>query len=239
MGLKLSTGLRNSLLADAFHMGTTLQYNDNGGSPDTITDSENTFLTRGFRVGDAITTANSTTAGNDISGIILTAVSASTLTFATGTLAATEAFEADTTVTSDNGESFQELLKDGVIRIYSGSQPSSADDAETGTLLVTITVGSGAFTPGSPTNGLEFGPIVSGILSKRSDEVWSGVGVAAGTAGWFRYYSNPMDTGANATAVRFDGNVATSGAVINMSSTNIVIGATSTVDTFTITLPAS
>ena len=239
MALRLSTGLRNSILADAFNIGATMAYVDGGGGNDYITDSENSFLTRGFRVGKNFTTAGSTTGANDLTNEPILAVAAGKLEFATGQVNTPEAFAAGTTITSDNGESFQELMKDGVIRIYSGSQPASADSAETGTLLLTITLNSGAFTPGSPTNGLEFGPVISGVVSKLASEVWSGLGVANGTAGWFRFYSNEMDTGADSTAVRFDGSVGTSGANLNMSSTSVVENATTTVDSFSITLPAS
>ena len=226
MALKLSTGMRNSILANAFNIGATLTYNDNGASPDTITDSENSFLTRGFRVGDSITTTNSTTGGNDISGVAITALTASTLSVATGTLAATEAFTATTTLTSNNTGSLQELLAGGTIRIYSGNQPSDADSAETGTLLVTIST-------------LNLGPVVSGTVSKLASETWSGTAGASGTAGYFRFYSSDIDTGADATSVRLDGTVGTSGATLNLSSTNIVSGATVTIDTFQITMPAS
>jgi len=226
MGLKLSTGLRNSLLANAFNIGATLTYNDNGGSPDTITDSENSFLTRGFRVGDNITTTNSTTGGNDISSVAITALTASTLSVATGTLAATEAFTATTTLTSDNRGSLQELLAGGTIRIYSGSQPSDADQAETGTLLATIT----------PVN---LGPTVSGTVSKLASETWQVNAVATGTAGYFRFYASAVNTGADITAVRMDGNIGTSGATLNLSTTNIVSGAPVVITTFQITMPAA
>jgi len=226
MALKLSTGLRNSLLANAFNVGTTMTYNDNGGSPDTITDTENSWLTRGFAVGQSITTANSTTGGNDISGIAITAITASTLSVATGTLAATEAFEADTTITSNNTGSLQELLANGILRIYSGAQPSDPDAAETGTLLVEMT-------------SLNLGPVVSGTVSKLASETWSGTAAASGTAGWFRFLSNDDVTGASSTAVRFDGSVGVSGTTLTLSSTSIVSGATVTVDNFSLTMPAS
>ncbi|MEA3341911.1 MAG: hypothetical protein U9R15_18265, partial [Chloroflexota bacterium] len=224
---------------DAYLVGTSLAYSDNGAGEDTITDSESRFLTAGFRVGDTFDTANSTTAGNDESGVTLTGVAAGTLSFVTGTLAATEAFEATTYVVGDNGGSLKEVMQDGIIHIYSGSQPADADSAETGTKLVEITVSSGAFTPGAAGNGLEFKKEISGTLSKNSLEAWSGVASATGTAGWFRFYDNNEDTGADATAVRFDGSVGTSGAQLTVSSTSITSGATITVDSFDITLPAN
>lgn len=239
MALKLSTGLRNSLLGDAFLKGTNLQYNDNGVSSDTITDSSNRFKDAGFRVGDAITCANSTTAGNDISGITLTGVANGTLTFATGTLAATESFLSSTTVTSNNGGSFKTLMQNGIIEIYSGSQPSDADSAETGTKLVRLTLSGGSFTAEAAANGLEFKVENDGTISKNTDETWQGEASATGTAGYFRFYDNNYDTGADKTAVRFDGNVGTSGAQLNISNTSITSGATVTVDTFDVTLPAS
>lgn len=239
MALRLSKGFKNSMLGDAFLMGTSLAYSDNGGSEDTITDSENRFINAGFRVGANFSTTGSTTAGNDETGVAITGVTAGTLSFVTGTLSASEAFLATTKLVSDNGGSFQDLMLDGVLEIYSGSQPASADDAETGTKLVRITIGSGAFTPGSATNGLEFDPVINGVISKASDEIWSGVGLVAGTAGWFRFYSNDYDSGADETAVRFDGSVGTSGAQLNLSSVSVAVGATITIDSFSVTLPSS
>lgn len=44
------------------------------------------------------------------------------------------------------GGSFRDAFQGGKIKIYSGAQPASANDAPTGTLLVTITLASGAHT---------------------------------------------------------------------------------------------
>lgn len=239
MTIRISDGLRCSLMGDAFLKGASLSYNDNGGSPDTITDSDNRFLKAGFKVGDAITTTGSTTGGNDISAIVLTAVAAGTLTFVTGTLAATEAFIAATTLIGNNGGDYKALFTNSVLEIYSGSQPSDPNEAETGTKLLRVTIGSGAFTPGAAGNGLEFKQVLQGELSKNADEVWSGVGLANGTAGWFRLYDNLYHSGAVASAVRLDGSVGTSGANMILSSTAIKLNATSTIDQFDITFPAN
>ena len=108
--------------------------------------------------------------------------------------------------------SFAETFKNGVLAIYSGTQPASADDAETGTLLCLITNDSGAFTPGQPTNGLNFGAPVNGQIDKAAGETWSGTVLADGVAGWFRFYDNSYTTGASTTAKRFDGAIADTGA---------------------------
>ncbi|MHC1788994.1 hypothetical protein [Solidesulfovibrio sp.] len=135
--------------------------------------------------------------------------------------------------------SFKTIMQNGVIRIFAGVQPASADDAEGASPLLEITVASGAFTPGTATNGLNFAAPAAGACAKAAGEVWSGVAAASGTAGWYRFYANDRTTGADTTHARFDGSVSTSGAQLNMSSTAITAGATTTIDSFAITLPAS
>lgn len=132
---------------------------------------------------------------------------------------------------------FAATFANGVIEIYTGTQPATADAAVAGTLLGTVTLASGAFTPGVATNGLTFASAANGAVSKSG--VWSFNGVAAGTAGWFRLKGNAVDAGALSTTLpRLDGSVATSGADLNLSNIVIAIGAPSTIDTFTFTIPA-
>ena len=135
--------------------------------------------------------------------------------------------------------SFKTIMQYGTIRIFPGVQPSSADDAEGATPLLEITVSSGAFTPGANANGLNFDDPVDGACAKAAAEVWSGVASATGTAGWFRFYANDRTTGADTDHARFDGSVSTSGAQLNMSSTSITAGATTTIDSYKVTMPAS
>ena len=239
MALRLSTGLRNSLLGNAYLKGTSMAYVDGGTGNDYITDSENRFLKAGFKVGDLFSTIGSTTAGNDLSNEPILAVAAGKLEFATGKVNTAEDFVAATDITGDNEGSLNELFKDGIIHIYSGSQPADADSAETGTKLLEITVSSGDFTPGSPTNGLELAAPYEGKIGIKDGEAWSGVGIADGIAGWFRFYDNLEQEGDLESAIRLDGNCGTSGAQLNMSSTSIKTGATTTIDSFDVTMPAS
>ena len=134
---------------------------------------------------------------------------------------------------------FKTILQNGVIRIFPGVQPASADDGEGASPLLEITVSSGAFTPGTATNGLNFAAPAAGACAKASGEVWSGAAATSGTAGWFRFYANDRAAGADTTHARFDGSVSTSGAQLNMSSTAITAGATTTIDSFVVTMPAS
>jgi len=244
----------------------------------------------------------------------------------------------------DRDGSLKRALYGGVLKIYSGSQPSSADAAATGTLLASITIGSGTLTnevratgsveltggasgsvdaltvdgvsiidnavpfntslaqtasdladeinssmstpdytasasgavvtikaaPGTgagpntfavvtttttitktdtnfsggvtQVNGLKLGDVSAGVLNKVSGDTWSGVAVASGTAGWFRFYASEADDGSadtTASKLRLDGAISTSGAQINMGSTTVTSGSTQTVSDFPITLPAS
>jgi hypothetical protein len=129
---------------------------------------------------------------------------------------------------------------DGVILIYSGSQPASANDAVSGTLLGRVTVNAGAWTAGSPTNGLEFATPAARQMTKALAEVWQFTGLAEGTAGWFRFVGNAVDPGTadtTETYPRIDGRIATTGAEMNMSNLNVVTGAVSTIDSFTLRWP--
>ena len=139
------------------------------------------------------------------------------------------------------------LFADGVMDIYSGTMPASADVVETGTFLVRITTASGIAGSGGTgggtsgtgvgANGLDFGTAANGVLSK-SASVWSGTGIVTGQAGWWRFYSTEALKGTSSTAIRMDGNCGVSGADLNMSSLTVTAAATITIDSFSITLPA-
>jgi len=140
------------------------------------------------------------------------------------------------------GDDFKTLFATGMMRIYSGSQPATASAAEQGTLLCTITQGGVAYNKSSASTVLVFGNAdSSGAVNIASSDTWQGTAVATGTAGWFRFYSSSAATGVDSSGakVRFDGAVGTSGSQLNVSSTSFVSGATITIDTFSVTLPAS
>jgi len=256
MALFYSTCLRNNLLGKAASVGAkkvgaNLAYADNGGSPDTITSSDNDFLTLGFYPGMYISTFGSTTAGNDKSCVILTDVVAGTITFITGTLAASEAFPAGGVLVGLHGGSLRDILHHGVINIYTvGSGiPASADAACTGsTLIATITTASGAWTAGALTNGLLLDPPVSALsvatISKPS-AVWSGVCLPEGSSvmSFFRWVGNASDDGSADTGFiypRIQGTIGTSTSYnLQVSSTTLAHDATLTIDTAVFTPAAS
>ena len=125
----------------------------------------------------------------------------------------------------------------GVLRIYSGVQPTSANNAKTGTLLLEVTVVGLTFTHGVATNGLNFDAPSEGIIAKAVAEAWQGNGITDGVAGWGRLSGNPLDDGTSSTTLaRIDVAVAKTGGDLNLSNTTIVNGAPTTVDVFQLTM---
>ena len=242
MALRLSTGLRNGILdkkatANNLLTATDISFEDGTGTDGrdrilSVAEDMSVFVKR-----SKITISGSTS--NDGSYEVL-ASATGYVEVAVDSLT-TEASGDQIIVAGASGGSVSDLFQNCVIDIYSGVQPTTADLVETsGSIkLATITLSSGAFSAGSPANGMNFGEVASGVLSKESNEIWSGIGLADGTAGWFRLYDNSYTIGASTTAIRLDGSVATSGAQFNMSNTTVSTGATSTVDSVSLTLPAA
>jgi hypothetical protein len=128
------------------------------------------------------------------------------------------------------------LMKNGVIRIYTGAQPTSADAAPTGTLLGSITLNGGAFTEGVATNGLQLAAPVGRAVSKVGADVWNYTGIAAGTMGWFRFQANAVDDDSvSASLVRIDGSIGITSGDMRVTSVTSAIGTVITHNTFTIT----
>ncbi|WP_432112849.1 hypothetical protein [Streptomyces sp. S1] len=108
----------------------------------------------------------------------------------------------------------------GTIKVYTGSQPATADTAASGTLLATFTLGS----PG-------FGNASGGVITLSGTPL-TVAAAATGTAGWFR-----MATSGGSTIL--DGSVGTSGNQINLNTTSITSGVNVTITSGTITMPTS
>ncbi len=114
----------------------------------------------------------------------------------------------------------KDLFQGGFLKLYSGSQPASPDNAPSGNNVLLCT-----FYSDGVAAGLEFDDAAGGVLNKKTGQTWSGTAIASGTAGWFRIVVSD-DSGAESTTdERIDGAVATSGAQLNMSSTAIAEGA--------------
>jgi hypothetical protein len=125
-----------------------------------------------------------------------------------------------------------------------GTGVTTAAVSSTGSVTATyVNMGSGVAGV-APVNGLILGVPASGILAKPSTQVWSFNGIAAGTAGWFRFYSSDTaDSGALLSGApwypRIDGSVGVSGADLNLSNIVVAVLAPNTIDTFSFTMPAT
>lgn len=135
--------------------------------------------------------------------------------------------------------SINDILNAAVIAVYTGSQPANADAAESGTLLGYITVESGTFTPGSPTNGLVWDAAVDGVCAKPSETEWSITPIADGTAGWARLYDNARVTGASTTSKRIDMACGIGSGELRWTTTAFVTGVKFTIETLNLTVPKS
>lgn len=132
---------------------------------------------------------------------------------------------------STGDASLRDIFHAGVIAVYTGPQPATADLTESGTLLGYITVASGDFTPGSGTNGLVWDSAVAGVCTKPSATEWSITPVANGTAGWARLYDNSKTTGASSTARRIDMACGIGAGELRWTTTAFTIGVKFTIET--------
>ena len=128
---------------------------------------------------------------------------------------------------SING-SLSGALSYGVLMLYSGAQPTTADNAATGTLLAVITLGGGAFTDGATTNGLLLGrssvwTAAGRAIGMPTGATWSCVAGATGTIGWARLRGNAYDPMTNDTSFiypRMDFSVGVTSGDIQLSNVN-------------------
>lgn len=119
----------------------------------------------------------------------------------------------------------KDIFENGVIHLYSGSRPASADLAETGTLLAVITNNGGTFVPGEAGNGLQFADAAGGEITTAEGQDWrTNACLANGTIGYGVLYDNDREMGPTTTGVKTMFTVGTSGADMNLSRTSVVTG---------------
>lgn len=125
----------------------------------------------------------------------------------------------NTALANQIADSLYDSFNGGALEIRTGAQPASADDAATGTLLLSITLPSPAFAAAS-----------GGAKAKTG--TWSANAVGAGIAGWCRF-RNAGDT------LRLDGAITMGGGngEVDLDNTNIALGQLVTIDTGSATQP--
>jgi hypothetical protein len=101
------------------------------------------------------------------------------------------------------------ILQDGCIRVYGGARPTTADAAESGTLLGLITQDAATFTPNVRADGaLQLMQSGYGVLASSGN--WRLTVTTSGLATWFRYngnYADDQTVDTNKTRIRMDGDV--------------------------------
>ena len=112
----------------------------------------------------------------------------------------------------------------------------------TGTYAITVT----AKVSAARTNALQFSAPTIGVISKPTADTWTGLNLAAGTAGYFRLSipSDPESVGTPTSDTgyaypRTQGTLATVGGDATIDPATVTKDATSTVTAFTLTIPAS
>lgn len=126
----------------------------------------------------------------------------------------------------------KELLTGGKLRIFSGTPPLSADDAEAGELLMVLTAGgTGA--------GLSFAEPSGAKLSKAVGEVWmTNSTMASGTATHFRFVAAGDDpTNSGDSSIRIQGTVGEVASDMNVADPEIASGEPWILNYFRIGLP--
>lgn len=117
-----------------------------------------------------------------------------------------------------SGGSLKQAMGGGRIEVYSGTQPANADSATAGTLLVTITESSGAWTAETPATGsIE---LTAGAAGSITNVTVASVSILDSTV--------PFNTSLSQTATDL-------AAALNTSATNLDWTATASTQTVTLT----
>lgn len=85
-------------------------------------------------------------------------------------------------------------------------------------------------------NGLLMGPSAGGVISKLPAQNWRFNGLAAGTAGWFRFIQCRGDDGLAAVApwqARLDGTIGVGSGDASIGNATVAVGLPNTIDVFT------
>lgn len=125
------------------------------------------------------------------------------------------------TAVNAQADAMSDLLDNGYLRIYDGTQPANANTAITTQVLLAELRFNATAAPAAS----------SGVLTMNSITQDSSAD-NTGTATWFRALKSDGST------VVFDGSVGTSGCDLNLGSTSITSGASVAVTSMTFTVSA-
>lgn len=128
------------------------------------------------------------------------------------------------------GGSLKSILDGGIVRVYSGPVPASADSGllESNVTLCDITNGEEGLTFEATAN--------NATLTKSLSEVWQGNNAENGVATFFRFIM-PTDSGLmSSTEVRIQGSVGGPSSDLTISNATLIKGAPQRLEYFAIAL---
>ena len=131
-----------------------------------------------------------------------------------------------------SGGSVKSALDGGLLNMYGGAVPATADADLGGATLLSVMSSDGAGA------GINMDTTAAGgILPKAPAEAWHGTNVATDTATFYRHVAAADDGTLSTSQPRIQGTIGLAGADLNMTSIDLVSGAPQTLDFYTIALP--
>ena len=125
--------------------------------------------------------------------------------------------------------SVKSLLTGLVIKIYSGTEPATANDSLGAAVKLVDCVSAGL---GWEANA------VNGVLQKDANQVWDGTVAVEGDATFVRIETAADTGGFSTTAVRLQGDVGIIGRFLNLSSTELLVGQPGRIDYGALAFPS-
>jgi hypothetical protein len=260
MALNLSTGLRNFMLGagsfkEAFADSVLKIYSGNApaasgsyGAADVA--ATGTLLVTLSRASGTVTAADESTpqmckcTGVGTSGTALLTINGNPYS-TTSTSSAAVAMLALAKVINRTCPEFMATVENAIgVMFLVARCPANSGAVYTvvdGSTTFAITVNSSDMHTFAASDALQFAAAATGAIAKQT-AAWSGTAVATATAGYWRLVrasESVTETSPSLTAIRLQGTCGVGSGDILMSTTAIVTGASQTVDSFSIELPAT
>ena len=251
MAISYSTGLAKALLARqtaAYISRTDISATDNGSGEDYIATAAGDFIAAGFRLNMPVWISGFTAAGDNITATVITALTATQMSFLSGTLTATEAAGNQVSVFAPDGGSWANLFNGGSITYFGNAASSRPRDAVSGLISADAAVPytyAGVSYPStkliqfddikmSPTpvydsvRGMWYVDLAESIVSSY---------VASGVCTWYRVSAAQhvaIQLSASTDAIRFDGTIGTASPfdIVMSAGTTVASGSPGSVSSY-------
>lgn len=192
-----STSLKNMLLSSK--ASVTSDNISFTAASSTMGRVSGSMLEEGFRPGDIFQVSGS---GSNDGLYSIASLSEDGLTVTLNEAVLDESAGEEITVKHVLGKNLAGLMRYGVMALYSGTPPTTADVALPGTKLAVLTDGGDSFTIGGTTGGIDLTDTAAanGVLQVTTDI--EGQGIAEGTAQYAVWFDNLYDETADPAGAR-------------------------------------